>query len=600
MRTGPVCALALGLAVSGTAAAQHARYPHAITLPDAPPPSAPLTAQPAAAPAAKPTIDADSILSLGVLAGPIRAEQEQILVQLIEQTADSDVEEKSDYYFRLGSLYAAQQRFFRLKGDANKSKMYLLKAVKVYKALTDNDAFRNYPKLDQALFFYGYTLQSAKYMKEARSVYDKLLKNFPNSQYVPEAHLAFADYYYDQNQLADAQARYQAVLKFPKTQAYWYALYKLGWVGLGLQKYDDALAAFSELASGTSNDAKLAQLHRAATEGLVQAAAQLGPTADVLKHVDKSAAPDVLEQLADASLSAGAFPKAVASYRHLLATAPTHEHACRWQTSIVRASLSDATIDRTKETEELVRIAAAAQHSALGDAEKDECRDNATSLAIELATNTYRSWGTTADTKTLAAADHLFTADLTAFPDPTLEATYADVLWLRADNEPNAKLRTALWIRAADAYTAANTEEARFTAALAWMNALDAAPPSAPVALTKHARKVSPRKITGNDAKLVAIVEALSTDADPDMMLAVAAIYRRTQHHDEAVTMLDRFLEQHPDDPHAELAANLMLDSLLASRPHADVVEVANAIAADTDFLSNKPQLVKNLRELLR
>ena len=75
--------------------------------------------------------------------------------------------------------------------------MYLLKAVKTYKGLTDNDAFRNYPKMDMALFYYGYTLQGGKYMKEARAVYDKLLKNYPNSKYVPEAHLAFADYYFE-------------------------------------------------------------------------------------------------------------------------------------------------------------------------------------------------------------------------------------------------------------------------------------------------------------------------------------------------------------------------------------------------------------------
>ena len=52
--------------------------------------------------------------------------------------------------------------------------------MKTYKGLTDNDAFRNYPKMDMALFYYGYTLQGGKYMKEARAVYDKLLKNYPN------------------------------------------------------------------------------------------------------------------------------------------------------------------------------------------------------------------------------------------------------------------------------------------------------------------------------------------------------------------------------------------------------------------------------------
>ena len=110
------------------------------------------------------------------------------------------------------------------------AKSYLLKAVKTYKGLTDNDAFKNYPKMDMALFYYGYTLQGGKYMKEARAVYDKLLKNYPNSKYVPEAHLAFADYFFEQGQLDDAEARYKQVLKFPKSTAYWYAMYKMGWI----------------------------------------------------------------------------------------------------------------------------------------------------------------------------------------------------------------------------------------------------------------------------------------------------------------------------------------------------------------------------------
>src|SRR6185503_1998519 len=93
------------------------------------------------------------------------------------------------------------------KKAAESAKLFLLKAVKTYKGLTDNDAFRNYPKLDIALFDYGYTLQAGKYMKEARAVYDKLLKNFPNSKYVPVAHLVFGEYYFEAGQLADAEAR---------------------------------------------------------------------------------------------------------------------------------------------------------------------------------------------------------------------------------------------------------------------------------------------------------------------------------------------------------------------------------------------------------
>src|SRR5262249_59760167 len=98
---------------------------------------------------------------------------------------------------------------------ANQAKNYLLKAVKTYKGLTENDAFRNYPKMDMALFYYGYTLQGGKYMKEARQVYDKLLKNYPHSKYVPEAHLAFADYFLEAAQLPDGQHRHKHVLNIP-------------------------------------------------------------------------------------------------------------------------------------------------------------------------------------------------------------------------------------------------------------------------------------------------------------------------------------------------------------------------------------------------
>src|SRR4051812_2104515 len=129
-------------------------------------------------------LTADQVLAVEGLVGAIRAEQEQILIDLITKTPDTEVEEKSDYYFRLGELYAKQQRYWRLEGtrmliqsdqtknpqqkaklkadadtDAGKAKEYLIRAVKTYKSLTDNEAFRNYPKMDMALFYYGFTLQ---------------------------------------------------------------------------------------------------------------------------------------------------------------------------------------------------------------------------------------------------------------------------------------------------------------------------------------------------------------------------------------------------------------------------------------------------------
>ena len=79
----------------------------------------------------------------------------------------------------------------------------------------------------------------------------------------PEAHLAFADYYFEINKLADAEARYRQVLKFPKSSAYQYAKYKMGWIHLNLQRFQEALEAFFEVAQATKNDKKQEILNRA-------------------------------------------------------------------------------------------------------------------------------------------------------------------------------------------------------------------------------------------------------------------------------------------------------------------------------------------------
>ena len=110
------CLLAL-LASSGTAAAQHARYAREQPGPTEnelsarvkPPP--PLDSKSSG----KPAVDMEAVLSIESLRTPVRAEQEQILAQLIADTPDTEVEEKSDYYFRLGELYAKQQRFYRIR-----------------------------------------------------------------------------------------------------------------------------------------------------------------------------------------------------------------------------------------------------------------------------------------------------------------------------------------------------------------------------------------------------------------------------------------------------------------------------------------------------
>src|SRR5687767_7811888 len=112
----PVCVMLAIAGTSGLAAAQHARYPRPAPAPDPVTLSArvsPLVAtNTAASLPTKPAIELDAVLSIEGLRSNIRSEQEQILEQLIQNTPDSEVEEKADYYFRLGELYAKQHRLW--------------------------------------------------------------------------------------------------------------------------------------------------------------------------------------------------------------------------------------------------------------------------------------------------------------------------------------------------------------------------------------------------------------------------------------------------------------------------------------------------------
>jgi tetratricopeptide (TPR) repeat protein len=274
-----VVCLPLALAANSFADPQHAR--------PFPPAASRLTASLAPG-------DVDGIW--GVDRGQVRSEQIQLLEQLVANTTDP--EELADYYFRLGEIHT---KIALANLGTNKGKDALLKGVKTWKALTDNDRFRNFPRIDVGLFQYGYLLQSGKYLKEARAVYDKLLKNYPASIYVPLAHLAFADYHFDSGQMADAEARYKMVLKFPKSAAYPYAYYKLGWIYFHLQRTQEALEAMYQVITATRTDEKQARLAAAARTDFVHFYGLIGKrdkALEAFKRVDAKHADEMLAQLA--------------------------------------------------------------------------------------------------------------------------------------------------------------------------------------------------------------------------------------------------------------------------------------------------------------
>jgi tetratricopeptide (TPR) repeat protein len=600
----------------------------------------------------KPELSADMVLSIEGLVGTIRAEQEQILADLIQSTPDRQVDEKSNYYFMLGELYAKQQRYWRLKSvelaiqadqnknqrtkqealaAAEKAKQYLLKAVKTYQALTDNEKFRNYPKMDMALFYYGYTLQGGRYMDEARKVYDKLLKNYPNSKYVPEAHLAFADYFFEKGELANAESRYQMVLKFPRSSAYWYAKYKLGWIHLNLQRFQLALETFYDVADHTRNDKKQEILNRAAKKDFVRAYAEIGKADKAypaFQRVDQKYAFDMLQILADLYLAQGKSDKAIYVYQELMKMAPTNKNVCLWQYNVSHAMLSMPGAnnnDKVREIENLVKLYGGLRgKKVLPQAEAQECHDNAAAMSGELARAYHSESAKTKNPETLAYAEKLYKVYLDVFTDAEDYAQtqyfYAELQWSRAESEKNPRLQTELWENAAVSFTdVVKTgkvepklmKEAAYAAVLGWKNALNVDPRVRAQAdktddVNKDYDKVPPPKpIPPREEKMLAAFDIyINYIKDPKddelvgMKFLKANIYRRYNHFDQAMPIFLDILDHHRQHETAEYSANLLLDTYNRMQRYDDMLALADKLEGDKKFLEGKEELAEVLAKI--
>ena len=184
--------------------------------------------------------------------------------RLIQVTSDDDPQ-KPDFLFRLGELYAEKQKFNFNQARALDQKIYeqqpnqrgplldkqkqfeqaeqkwLLEAVKAFIGATK---FRKYERMDEVLFRLAFLLTSVKKEDQAREFFHRLIKDYPNSKYIPDAYLSFAEYYFDKGEMENALKFYEKVEQFPKSTVYPYAVYKKGWCFINTGDYKTALETF--------------------------------------------------------------------------------------------------------------------------------------------------------------------------------------------------------------------------------------------------------------------------------------------------------------------------------------------------------------------
>jgi tetratricopeptide (TPR) repeat protein len=199
-----------------------------------------------------------------------RKEQIEDLKKIIELSPD--MKERPKLLFRLGELYWEESKYYFFEANRkddeyikamnanDKAGMERAKAEKEAKAEESKgqaklavdcyseiiQKFKDFERNDEVLYFLGQNLMEMGDEKKALVAYKRLIDKYPKSKYLPDAHLAFGEYYFNaskgkRDQVEKALVSYKEAAKFPDNKVYAYALYKQGWCYFNLGEYEKAM-----------------------------------------------------------------------------------------------------------------------------------------------------------------------------------------------------------------------------------------------------------------------------------------------------------------------------------------------------------------------
>jgi len=291
-----------------------------------------------------------------------------------------------------------------------------------------------YKKMDEVLFALGFSLDEMKQFDRARQVYHRLIKGFPQSTYIPNAYLSFAEYYFQQGDMKAAQQFYQKVTEIPpeRNKVYGYAVYKQAWCYYNLEDFKKSLQSFVEtIEFGTQNPeaANVENLVRQSRKELVMPYAQVGSPERALEFFKRYAKDDdqaftMFESLGELYFDTGKWPEVIAVYHALMAERSGDDKVCYWQTRVANAIISSKPKPaQLTEVERMIDLWETYDKGTHKEDAKKLCKQSAASVLIDLSTAWHReAIGTdtqpgTNDRGTMELASKLYRLLLKSFPD---------------------------------------------------------------------------------------------------------------------------------------------------------------------------------------
>lgn len=155
---------------------------------------------------------------------------------------------------RSAAKYKAQQE--KLESMARDSRQA---AIKAYAEIFNN--FPEYKFFDEILFAIGYEIdqlaleleseeEKSAFKERSRMYYQELIRNFPRSRFVPNAWMAYGEYYfYEAKDAMRAQRSYEKVMEWGDegNPHYVVSMYYIAWCLFNMQEFEKTLRQFTRI-----------------------------------------------------------------------------------------------------------------------------------------------------------------------------------------------------------------------------------------------------------------------------------------------------------------------------------------------------------------
>lgn len=292
---------------------------------------------------------AKDLLAQDRMQGEAKAELMLRLADLyFEEGRDIYLTEMSDFEKKYDACFNDKTcRPETMSPDNTESRSWQAKSIKLYRLILEN--FPTFARADEATFYLASALQDTGDRKSALEEFTRLVKTYPESQYVPDSYVQIGEYYFDENQAYKALLAYQKATAYKDSDKWAFASYKLAWCFYNVGEYGKAIdtmksvVAYSMVAeqAGQGSKSSNLQLQDEALKDLVRFFADAGEMDEAYDYFNKLGKKELihsmLKRLAGTYFEQGKYEQCIQTYRRLIAEDPNSKSAPEYQNEIVQA-----------------------------------------------------------------------------------------------------------------------------------------------------------------------------------------------------------------------------------------------------------------------